>query len=84
MFGIFKKKLPHCDTLFEKYFRLWYDQEDRPTMTRPDMYVISGFDGQPLNLDNQYLPDDLLEYNKKQLQTIADAALNYISYHHLL
>jgi hypothetical protein len=23
MLGLFKKKLPHCDTL-------WYDQEDRP------------------------------------------------------
>ena len=83
MFGIFKKKLPHCDTLFEKYFSPWYDQEDKPTMTRPDMYVISGFDGQPLDLDKiQYLPDDLLEYNKKQLQTMADAALN--DYQHII
>lgn len=77
MLELFKKKLPHCDTLFEKYFTPWYDQEDRPTMTRPDMYVISGFDEQPLDLDKiQYLPEDLLEYKKKQLQTMADAALN--------
>ncbi|MBO9203218.1 MULTISPECIES: hypothetical protein [Niastella] len=83
MLGLFKKKLPHCDTLFEKYLSPWYDQEDRPTMTRPDMYVISGFDGQPLNLDKiQYLPQDLLEYNKKQLQTMADAALN--DYQHII
>jgi len=52
-------------------------------MTRPDMYVISGFDGQPLDLEKiQYLPDDLLEYNKKQLQTMADAALN--DYQHII
>lgn len=52
-------------------------------MTRPDMYVISGFDGQPLDLDKiQYLPDDLLEYNKKQLQTMADAALT--DYQHII
>ena len=77
MFGLFKKKLPHCDTLFEKFFSLWYDQEDKPKMTRPDMYVISGFKGQTLDLDKiQYLQDDLLEYSKKQLQTMADAALN--------
>ena len=77
MLGIFKKKLPHCDTLFEKYFSPWYDQEDRPTMTRPDMYVISCFDGQPLDLKKiQYLPDDLLEYNKKQPQIMTDAALD--------
>ncbi len=41
------------------------------------MYVISGFDEQHLDLDKiQYLPDDLLEYNKKQLQKMTDAALN--------
>ncbi len=77
MLGLFKKKLPHCDTLFEKYFSPWYDREDRPVMTRPDMYIINGFDGQPLNLDKiQYLPNDLLEYNKKQLQLMTDAALS--------
>ena len=83
MLGLFKKKLPHCDTLFEKFLSPWYDQDDRPKMTRPDMYVISGFEGQPLDLDQiQYLPDDLLEYNRKQLQTMADAALN--DYQHII
>jgi hypothetical protein len=83
MLGLFKKKLPHCDTLFEKFLTPWYDQKDPPKMTRPDMYVISGFEGQPLDLDHiQYLPDDLLEYNKKQLQTMADAALN--DYQHII
>ncbi len=83
MLGLFKKKLPHCDTLFEKYFSPWYDQADRPTMTPPDMYVISGFSGQPLDLDKiQYLPNDLLAYNKKQLQKMANAALN--DYQHII
>jgi hypothetical protein len=83
MLGLFKKKLPHCDTLFEKYLSPWYDQEDRPTMTRPDMYVISVYNGQPLDLEKiQYLPDDLLAYNQKQLQTMAEAALG--DYQHIM
>ena len=52
-------------------------------MTRPDMYVINGFDGKPLDLaEIQYLPGDLLEYTKKQLQTMADAAL--ADYQHII
>ncbi len=77
MFNLFKKKLPDCDPLFEKFLSPWYPEEDRPTMTRPDMYVISGYEGQPLDLDQlQYLPDDLLEDTKKQVQTMVDAALS--------
>jgi len=83
MLGLFKKKLPHCDTLFEKYFSPWYDQDDNPTTTRPDMYVISDFDGQPLDLDKiQFLRADLLEYNKNQIQKMADAALD--DYQHII
>jgi hypothetical protein len=83
MFGLFKKKLPHCDALFKKYFSPWYDEEDRPTMTRPDMYVIHGFKGEPLDLDKiQYLPDDLLEHTIKQVQSMADAALS--DYQHII
>ncbi len=77
MFGLFKKKLPHCDALFKKFFTPWYETDDPPTTTRPDMYVINGFDGKPIDFDKiQYLPEDLLEYNKKQLKTMADAALS--------
>jgi hypothetical protein len=76
MLGFFKKKLPHCDTLFQKYFSPWYDEEDRPTMPRPDLFVINGFEGAPLDLDRiQFLPAELLEANKEQLQTMAAAAL---------
>jgi hypothetical protein len=83
MLGLFKKKLPHCDTLFEKFLSPWYAQEDRPKMTRPDMYVINGFNGQPLDLDKiQYLPNDLLEYNKRQVQIMTEAALN--DYQHII
>jgi hypothetical protein len=83
MLGLFKKKLPHCDTLFKKYLSPWYDERERPTMTRPDMYVINGFEGHALDLDKiQYLPPDLLEYNKKQLEIMAEAALN--DYQHII
>ena len=83
MLGLFKKKLPHCDTLFKKYFSPWYEQQGRPTMTRPDMYVIKEFNGQRLDLDKmQYLPADLLAYNKKQLQTMEDSALK--DYQHII
>src|SRR5690606_18322259 len=61
MFGLFKKKLPHCDELFVKFLSPWYDEEDRPKMTRPDMYQIAAFAGQPLDLDEiQYLTPEYL------------------------
>jgi hypothetical protein len=83
MLGLFKKKLPNCDTLFERFLSPWYPNDDRPKMTRPDMYVISGFNGQHLDLDKiQYLPDDLLENSKRQVETMADAALN--DYQHII
>jgi hypothetical protein len=76
MLGLFKSKIPDCDDLFVKYLSPWYPEDERPKMTRPDMYVISGFEGQPLEIDSlQYLPDDLIEKTKKQIQTITDAAL---------
>lgn len=78
MFGKFKKKLPHCDTLFEKFFSPWYDEEDRPKMTRPDMYKIAAYKRQPLNLDEiQYLvPDYVTEMTEHINVTMVDAALN--------
>ncbi len=76
MLNIFRKKLPGCDMLFAKYFGPWYNKEDRPTITRPDMYVISDYEGQPLHLNKiQILSPDLPEKNRKQIQTMADAAL---------
>jgi len=76
MLGLFKSKIPDCDDLFVKYLSPWYPEDERPKMTRPDMYVISGFEGQPLEIESlQYLTDDLLEKTKKQIQTITDAAL---------
>ena len=76
MFRLFKKKLPHCDDLFDKYLSPWYPEEEKPTMTRPDMYVIAGFEGKPLDLEEiQYLPEELLGQTKKQIEVITDAAL---------
>lgn len=78
MLGLFKKKLPHCDTLFEKFFSPWYDEEDRPKMTRPDMFQIAAYEGQPLNLDEiQYLSDDYVKELTEHINvTMVDAALN--------
>ena len=75
MFGLFKKKLPHCDDLFVKYLSPWYPEDERPKMTRPDIYVIAAYEGQTLDLDTlQYLPEKLLEQTKKQIQTMTEAA----------
>src|SRR6476469_2866439 len=76
MLKLFKKKLPHCDTLFEKFLSPWYDEQDRPKMTRPDMYQIAAYEGKPLNLDDiQYLDDEYLAYQKKHLnETMVHAA----------
>ena len=77
MLGLFKKKLPHCDTLFEKFLSPWYPENDRPKMTRPDMYQIAAFEGQPLDFDElQYLTPEFLA-DKKQFinETMVEAAL---------
>ena len=78
MLGLFKKKLPHCDTLFEKFFSPWYDEEEKPKMTRPDMFQIAAYEGQPLNLDEiQYLSDDYVKELTEHINvTMVDAALN--------
>jgi len=77
MFNLFKKKLPHCDTLFEFFFSPWYSEKDKPKMTRPDMYVINGYNGYPLDLEElQYLPKDLLDKNKSLIEKMTEAALN--------
>jgi hypothetical protein len=77
MFGRFKKKLPHCDTLFEKFLSPWYLNDDRPQMTRPDMYQIAAFEGKPLNFQEiQYLGSELVEHRNKFInETMLHAAL---------
>lgn len=68
MFELFKKKLPHCDTLFLKYLSPWYEEDDRPKMTRPDMYQLSNYEGKTLELNEmQYLAPEYLEHTKTML-----------------
>lgn len=78
MFGLFKKKLPDCDEVFEIYFSPWYNEEDRPKMTRPDMYEIAAYEGQPLNMaELQYLQDDYVKELTEHINvTMVDAALS--------
>ena len=76
MFPFLQKKLPHCDELFTKFLSPWYPEDHQRKMTRPDMYIISGFEGKPLDiLTLQYLPNDLLSQAKQQITQITDAAL---------
>lgn len=84
MFRLFKKKLPSCDELFIKYLSPWYDEDDRPKMTRPDMYQIAAFEGQSLDLDEiQYLTPEYLEHVKTLInETMTNAALEDFSFIH--
>jgi hypothetical protein len=76
MFRLFRKKLPHCDELFARYLGPWYPDAYVRNTTRPDMYVISGYKGRPLDLESlQYLPDDRLQIEKDQIGRMAAAAL---------
>jgi len=77
MLGLFKKKLPDCDKLFEKFLSPWYHEQDRPKMTRPDMYQIAAFEGQPLDFKElQYLdPELLIDRHKFINETMINAAL---------
>ena len=76
MFGIFRKKLPDCDELFVKYLAPWYPEDEKPNTTRPDMFVIAGYEGQPLDMTSlQYLTDEYLEQTEQQIQTMTHAAL---------
>ncbi len=82
MFGLFKKKLPHCDELFVKYIGPGYNEDERPKMTRPDMYQIAAFEGQPLNLNEiQYLtPEYLGEVKSLINDTMTKAVLGDFSF----
>jgi hypothetical protein len=76
MFRLFRKKLPHCDKLFARYLAPWYPDAYARNTTRPDMYVIAGYKGRPLDPKSlQYLPDDRLQIEKDQIGRMAVAAL---------
>lgn len=77
MASFFRKKLPDCNELFEKFFSLWYDEENRPKIARPDMYQIAVYEGEPLDLDKiQYLPNDLIANVKQHINVdMVEAAL---------
>ncbi|PVY36036.1 hypothetical protein [Pontibacter virosus] len=76
MLRLYKKKLPSCDKLFKEFLSPWYPEEERNEMTRPDMYVIAGYEGKPLDMDEiQYLQEDLLQEAKEYITAITDAAL---------
>jgi hypothetical protein len=63
---MFWNRIPHCDTLFKKFLSPSYPEKSRPTMTRPDMYVISAFEGKSINIDQiQYLEPDILKATKE-------------------
>lgn len=82
MFSLFKKKLPHCNELFEKYLAPWLPDDYYRKMPRPDIYGISGFDGRPIDLGSlQYLSDDRLTIEKDQIQVMERSALS--DYQHI-
>lgn len=75
MFGLFKKKLPSCDKLFVRYLSPWYEDDDRPTMTRPDLYQIAAYQGTAIHLDEiQYLTPAYLKEVKVLINDIMTKA----------
>jgi hypothetical protein len=65
MFGFFRKKLPHCDSLYKKYLSLWYEEGEVSKTTRPDIIKIAAYKGSPINLDAiQFLKPVYLEQVK--------------------
>jgi hypothetical protein len=84
MFGLNKKKIPHCDKLFVKYLSPWYPKDERPKMTRPDMYQIAAYSGQPLDIDEiQYLIPEYLEEVKKLInETMTNAVIEDLKFIH--
>ena len=84
MLKFFRKKLPDCDPLFVKFLSPWYPEDERPKMTRPDMYKIAAYEGKPLSFDDlQILKPDFLEQEKKHItETMTNAALQ--DYQHII
>jgi hypothetical protein len=74
MLGLFNS-LDRSDALFKKFLSRWYPESDRPKTTRPTMFLLPGYDGEPLDLDTKQSLDEktLLEI-KVQLQDITDQA----------
>lgn len=66
-------KLKHCDELFKRFFSPWYPEGERPKMVRPDMFVISGYENQVLDLDKiQYLTEEGLKETKELLKKMRE------------
>ena len=73
---MFWNKLPHCDKLFVKFLSPWYPAADKPTKTRPDMYIISGYEGKTLDIENlQYLTKEGLNETKEIFKKVRDSYL---------
>ena len=54
----------------------WYAKEFRPKMTRPDLYVISGFKGSPLDMEQlQFLSFEELKETKDIFDRMREAYL---------
>lgn len=69
-----EKNLLDCDELFQQYLSPWYPEEERPTMTRPDMYVIAAYNGKPLDIDRiQYLTNKGLTETQKVFAGMREA-----------
>ena len=67
-------RIPHCDKLFKKYLSPWYPEDERPNMTRPDMYVISGYEDKYLNIEEiQYLSNEGLKETKEIYGTMRNS-----------
>ena len=70
----FMKKLPDCDQLFERYLSPWYPENEKPSITRPDMYIIAGYENETLEVDNiQYLTDSVLIKTKETFRTMRES-----------
>jgi hypothetical protein len=75
MLGLFNS-LDHSDPLFKKFLSRWYPENDRPKATRQTMFILPGYDGEPMNLDTmQSLDEKTLLETKLQIQDVANQAL---------
>lgn len=71
------KRLPHCDTLFKRYFEPWFEKDDLRGITRPDCYILSAYNGKQIDIDTiQYLNPEWLGKIKDQIDNMILAAKN--------
>lgn len=76
MLNLFRRKLPHCNELFERFVAHWLPDDYARDMPRPDMYGMSGFQGKTINLPAiQYLTEERLQIEKDQMDKMEAAAL---------